>query len=66
MARADYDLPKQREVNHVQPAQDAVDDCPQDRMVGGVGYCDSKSRAEARAVFCAFNSNAVIAIAIHC
>src|SRR5687767_12549301 len=32
--------PEQREIDHVQPAEHAVDDCPQDRVVGRIGYRD--------------------------
>ena len=41
----------QCEVDHVQPAQDAVDDRPEDRLVGGVADGDSESAAKAYAVF---------------
>ena len=37
---------KQREVNHIQPAQDAVYDRPEDRMVGGVADRDGEGAAK--------------------
>jgi hypothetical protein len=35
------------QVDHIQPAQNAVDDCPEYRMVGSIGYCYGKGGAEA-------------------
>src|SRR5690349_19020753 len=57
--------PKQRDEDHVEPAEQAVDDRPQDRMVVGVGDRDGERRAEADAVFRALDADAVIAIAVH-
>jgi len=38
-------------------SQNAVDDCPKYRVVGSVGYRDSKGGTKAHAVFCALDSN---------
>jgi hypothetical protein len=57
--------PKQHEVDNVQPAQNAVDDCPEYRMVVGVRYRDGKSAAKAHAIFRTFDSNSVVAISVH-
>src|SRR5258706_16180281 len=54
--------PEQREVDHIQPAQNAVDDCPKYRMVGSVGYRDSKGGTKAHAVFRSLDSNAVVTV----
>src|SRR4029077_2693452 len=56
---------EQRDIDHVEPAQDAVDDRPQDRMVVGIGDRDGERRAEADAVFRALDPNAVISISVH-
>src|SRR6266404_7246384 len=40
--------PEQREVDHIQPAQNAVDDCPKYRMVGSVGFGHSISGPKGR------------------
>ena len=42
VAHVQLSLPKKCELNHIQPAQNAVDDCPKYRVVGGGGYRDSK------------------------
>src|SRR5437868_15291956 len=57
--------PKQREIDHVEPAQDAVDDRPEDRMVAGVGDRDGERRAKTHTVFRALDANAVISISVH-
>ena len=56
---------KQRKINHIQPTQDAVDDRPEYRVVGGVGYRHGKGRTKAHAVFCSLDSNSVKAISVH-
>jgi hypothetical protein len=43
--------PEQCEIDHVQPAQNAVDDRAEDRLVGGVADGDSERAAKAYAVF---------------
>jgi len=43
--------PEQCEVDHVQLAQNAVDDRPEDRLVGGVADGDSERATKAYAVF---------------
>jgi hypothetical protein len=55
---------KQREVDNVQPAQNAVDDCPEYRMVVAVRYRDGESAAKAHAIFRTLDSNSVIAISV--
>src|SRR4029453_9128446 len=45
---------EQHEIDHVEPAQEAVDDRPQDRLVVDVRDCGGERRAEADAVFGAF------------
>jgi hypothetical protein len=57
--------PKQCEVDNVQPAQNAVDDCPEYRMVVGVRYRDGKSAAKAHAILRTLDSNSVVAIFVH-
>ena len=57
--------PEQREVDHIQPAQNAVDDCPKYRMVGSVGYRDSKGGTKADAVFRSLDSNPVVTVSFH-
>jgi hypothetical protein len=57
--------PEQREVNHVQPTKNAVDDCPKYRVFGGVGYRDAKGGAKPDAVFCSLDSNTVVPIFVH-
>jgi len=57
--------PKQRDIDDVEPAQDAVDDRPQDRMVVGIGDRDGERRAEAHAVFRALDPDCVVSIAVH-
>jgi hypothetical protein len=60
-----YLRPKQREVDNVQPTEDAVDDCPEYRMVVAVRYRDGESAAKAHAIFRTLDSNSVIAISVH-
>src|ERR1051325_5393628 len=43
-------------IDHIKPAEEAVDDRPQHRMVVGVGDRDGKRRAKADAVFGAFDA----------
>src|SRR5206468_1564420 len=57
--------PKQREIDHIEPAQDAVDDRPQDRVVVGIGDRDGECRAKTHAVFRALDPNPVISISVH-
>ena len=57
--------PKQREINDVEPAQNAVDDRPEKGVVIDVGDRDRQRRAKPDAVFCALNPNSVVAIAVH-
>ena len=57
--------PKQCEIDHVKPTQNAVDDRPEYRMVGGIGDRDGKGGAKAHAVFCALDPNSVVTIAVH-
>ena len=42
---------KQREIDHIEPAEDPVDDGPEDRMVVAVGDGDGERRTKADAVF---------------
>jgi hypothetical protein len=42
---------EQRKIDHVEPAQEAVDDRPQDRLVVDVRNGDGERRAETDAVF---------------
>jgi hypothetical protein len=60
-----YLRPKQHEVDHVQPTQNAVDDCPKYRMVVVVRYRDGKSAAKAHAILRTFDSKSVVAIFVH-
>jgi len=57
--------PKQRDIDDVEPAQDAVDDRPQDRMIVGIGDRDGERRAEAHAVLRALDPNPVVSISVH-
>src|SRR5262249_48548295 len=50
------ELLEQHIIDHIKPAEEAVDDRPQHRVVVGVGDRDGKRRAEADAVFCAFDA----------
>src|ERR1700730_13163396 len=43
----------------------AVDDCPNYRMVGSIGDRDSKGAAKAHAVFRPLDSNPVVTISVH-
>src|SRR5690349_5346028 len=43
--------PKQREINHIKPAQDAVDDGPEYRVVRCIGDGNGERRTKAYAVF---------------
>src|SRR6476619_4864262 len=54
---------EQGEIDHVEPAEDPVDDGPQDRMVVGVGNGDGERGTEAHAIFHALR--AVIVRSIH-
>src|ERR1044071_5756526 len=56
---------KQREIEHVEPAEDPVNDCPQDRMVGRVGDRYRQRRAKAGAVFGSLNTNPVGTSSVH-
>src|SRR6202035_1995420 len=56
---------EQREIDDIDPAEDAVDDRPQDRMVVRIGDRDRQRRAEADAIFGAFDANGVIAASVH-
>jgi hypothetical protein len=57
--------PKQRNVDHVEPAQDAMDDRPEDRVVVGIGDRDGERRAKTHAVFRALDPNPVLSIFVH-
>src|SRR5215470_6427356 len=50
------ELLEQQVIDHIEPAEEAVDDRPQHRVVVGVGDRDGKCRAEADGVFCAFDA----------
>src|SRR6266446_897608 len=56
---------EQRDVDHVEPAQDAMDDRPEDRVVVGIGDRDGECRAEAHAVFRALDPNSIVSIFVH-
>src|SRR5581483_329208 len=47
---------EQGEIDDVEPAEEAVDNGPQDRMVVGIGNGDGERRAEADAVFGTFDA----------
>src|ERR1700751_832618 len=57
--------PKQCEINDVNPAQNAVDDRPEDGTVVGVGDRHRQCGAETHAVFGAFKSDCVGTVAVH-
>src|SRR5690349_3894252 len=57
--------PEQRDINYVKPAENAVDDRPENRVVVGVGDRDRQRRAEADAVFGALDADAVVSISVH-
>src|SRR5579863_3128840 len=57
--------PEQCVVDDVQPAQDAIDDCPEYRMVVGVRYRDGKSATKAHTVFRTLDPDSVVAISVH-
>src|SRR6476660_3441278 len=57
--------PEQRDIDYVEPAKNAVDDRPQDRMVVGVGDRDGERRAKTHAVFRALDANPVVSISVH-
>jgi hypothetical protein len=56
---------EQREINHIEPAQDAVDDGPEYRVVRGIGDGNGERRAKADAVFRSLNAGHVVAISVH-
>ena len=57
--------PKQREINHIKPAQDAVDDGPEYRVVRCIGDGNGERRTKAYAVFRSLDASDVIAISVH-
>ena len=57
--------PEQGEIDHVKPAQNAVDDRPEDRVVVGIGDRDRERRAKADAVFGALDPNSIETISVH-
>ena len=57
--------PKQRDIDHVEPAQNAVDDRPENRVVVGLGDRDGERRAKTHAVFRALDPNPVVSISVH-
>src|SRR5258707_15185849 len=57
--------PKQRDIDHVEPAQNAVDDRPEDRVVVGIGDRDGERGAETHAVFRALDPNPVVSVSVH-
>jgi len=57
--------PKQREVDHIQPAQDAVDDRPEDRVVGRVTDCDGEGAAKANAPLRTLCFHDIVAASVH-
>src|SRR6266403_3283032 len=57
--------PKQRDIDHVEPAQNAVDDRPENRVVVGIGDRDGERRAKTHAVFRALDPNPVVSISVH-
>src|SRR5258705_12244437 len=56
---------KQRDIDHVEPAQNAVDDRPENRVVVGIGDRDGERRAKAHAVFRALDPNPVVSTSVH-
>src|SRR5580704_8630520 len=52
--------PKQREEHDVNPAENAVDDRPEDRVIVRIGDRNRQGRAEAYAIFRAFDANPII------
>lgn len=52
-------------IDHVEPAQNAVDDRPEDRVVVGIGDRDGERRAKAHAVLRALDPNPVVSISVH-
>src|ERR1700733_4671822 len=56
---------KHRDIDDVEPAQDAVDDRPQDRVVVGIGDRDGEGRAKTHAIFRALDPHAVGSISVH-
>src|SRR5262245_30903826 len=57
--------PKQREVDHIEPAQDAVDDRPEDRVVGRVTDCDGEGAAKANAPLRTLCFDHIVAASVH-
>ena len=56
---------EQREVDHIQPTQDAVNDCPEDRMIGVVADRHGERATEADAPFRTLSPNCVSAVSVH-
>src|SRR4029078_8639041 len=57
--------PEQRDIDHVEPAKNAVDDRPQDRMGVGIGDSKRQRRAKTDAVFRALDPNPVVSVSVH-
>jgi hypothetical protein len=56
---------EQREVDHIEPAQDAVDDRPEDRVVGRVADRDGEGAAKANAPLRTLCFDHVVAASVH-
>src|SRR5256885_6420543 len=56
---------EQRDIDHVEPAKNAMNDRPEDRVVVGIGDGNRKRRAKPHAVFRALDPNPVVAISVH-
>ena len=63
--RGECGLAEQCDIDDVEPAENAVDDRPEDGMIVGVGDRDRKRRAEADTVFCSLDPDSVVTIAVH-